>query len=406
MTMSEASKTCEQALETGYFGPYGGQFVDESLKKVLDELTAAFLKFKDDPDFNAELTELFANYCGRPTPIFHCRNLSAKLGGAQIYLKREDLNHLGAHKLNNTLGQALLAKRMGKTRLVAETGAGSHGTAAAATAAMFGMECVVFMGEEDIKRQHPNVVRMKMMGAEVRAAMSGQRTLKEAVDEALAYFVENPDVFYVLGSAVGPHPYPSIVRHFQSIIGKESRRQCIEQLGRVPDYAIACIGGGSNAIGTFYNFIEDKDVRLIGCEAAGRGIDTFETAATVATGKVGIFHGMKSYFCQDEYGQIAPVYSISAGLDYPGVGPEHANLHDMGRAEYVPITDDEAVDAFEYLARMEGIIPAIESAHAIAYARKLAPTMDKDQIIVVTVSGRGDKDCAAIARYRGEDLYE
>ena len=396
MAMSESSKTCEQALETGYFGPYGGQFVDESLKKVLDELTAAFLKYKDDPEFNAELAELFNHYCGRPTPIFHCRNLSEKLGGAQIYLKREDLNHLGAHKLNNTLGQALLAKRMGKTRLVAETGAGSHGTAAAATAAMFGMECVVFMGEEDIKRQHPNVVRMKMMGTEVRAAMSGQRTLKEAVDEALAYFVENPDVFYVLGSAVGPHPYPSIVRHFQAVIGKESRRQCIEQIGRVPDYAIACIGGGSNAIGLFAGFLDDEEVTLIGAEPGGRSLDPGQHAASMTLGVPTVCHGFKGYFLPDENGDIAPVYSISAGVDYPGVGPEHCQLKDTGRAQYVPVFDDEAVEAFMTLSRTEGIIPALESSHALAHAIKIAPTLPKDKTILVCLSGRGDKDLELI----------
>ena len=391
----------------GRFGKYGGQYVPEIVMPVLNQLEEAYNKYKDDPDFLAELRKYYVEYAGRPTLLYYADKLTRHYGGAKIYLKREDLLHTGAHKINNALGQALLAKRMGKNRVIAETGAGQHGVATATVAALFGMECKIFMGAVDIERQKLNVFKMKLLGAEVVPVTTGTSTLKDATSEAIRYWAAHiDDTHYIIGSAVGPHPYPTMVRDFQSIIGREIREQIKEETGGRLDYLLACVGGGSNAIGTFYNFIEDKDVRLIGCEAAGRGIDTFETAATVATGKVGIFHGMKSYFCQDEYGQIAPVYSISAGLDYPGVGPEHANLHDMGRAEYVPITDDEAVDAFEYLARMEGIIPAIESAHAIAYARKLAPTMSPDQIIVVTVSGRGDKDCAAIARYRGEDLYE
>ena len=333
--------------------------------------------------------------------------MTKDLGGAKIYLKREDLNHTGSHKINNVLGQALLAKKMGKTRLIAETGAGQHGVATATAAALLGMECVIFMGEEDTKRQALNVYRMKLLGADVVPVTSGTATLKDAVSECMREWTTRiDDTHYCLGSVMGPHPFPTIVRDFQAVISKESRQQILEAEGRLPDAVIACVGGGSNAMGSFYHYIGDEGVKLIGCEAAGRGIDTFETAATVNTGKVGIFHGMKSYFCQDKYGQIAPVYSISAGLDYPGVGPEHAYLHDIHRAEYVPVTDVEAVEAFEYIAKTEGIIAAIESSHAIAYARKLAPTMDKDQIIIVTVSGRGDKDCAAIARYRGEDIYE
>ena len=391
----------------GRFGIHGGQYIPEILMNAVTELEEAYEHYKNDPEFNRELSELLNDYAGRPSRLYYAEKMTRDLGGAKIYLKREDLNHTGAHKINNVLGQALLAKKMGKKRIIAETGAGQHGVASATAAALMGLECVVFMGEEDTIRQALNVYRMRLLGAEVVPVKSGTATLKDAVNEAMIEWTRRiHDTHYCIGSAMGPHPFPQMVRDFQAVISKEIKEQIMEKEGRLPDAVIACVGGGSNAIGTFYNFIEDKDVRLIGCEAAGRGIDTFETAATVATGKVGIFHGMKSYFCQDEYGQIAPVYSISAGLDYPGVGPEHANLHDMGRAEYVPITDDEAVDAFEYLARMEGIIPAIESAHAIAYARKLAPTMSPDQIIVVTVSGRGDKDCAAIARYRGEDLYE
>ena len=333
--------------------------------------------------------------------------MTEDLGGAKIYLKREDLNHTGAHKINNVLGQVLLAKKMGKTRVIAETGAGQHGVATATAAALMGMECEVFMGKEDTERQALNVYKMRLLGATVHPVSSGTGTLKDAVSETMREWTNRiADTHYVLGSVMGPHPFPTIVRDFQAVISKEIKEQCMAAEGKLPDAVLACVGGGSNAIGAFYHFIEDKSVRLIGCEAAGRGVDTFETAATIATGKLGIFHGMKSYFCQDQYGQIAPVYSISAGLDYPGIGPEHAWLHDTGRAEYVAVTDDEAVDAFEYLSKIEGIIPAIESAHAVAYAKKLAPTMSKDQVMVINISGRGDKDCAAIARYRGEDIHE
>ena len=391
----------------GRFGIHGGQFVPEILMNAVNELEQADNYYKNDPQFNRELEELFNEYAGRPSRLYYAQKMTEDLGGAKIYLKREDLNHTGAHKINNVLGQALLAKKMGKKCLIAETGAGQHGVASATAAALMDMDCVVYMGEEDTRRQALNVYRMKLLGAKVVPVTSGTATLKDAVSEAMRAWVNNiADSHYCIGSALGPHPFPEIVRDFQAVISQEIKQQIMEKEGRLPDAVIACVGGGSNAIGTFYHFIEDKSVRLIGCEAAGRGIDTFETAATINTGSVGIFHGMKSYFCQDKYGQIAPVYSISAGLDYPGIGPEHANLHDMGRAEYVPVTDDEAVDAFEYLAKTEGIIPAIESAHAVAYARKLAPTMGKDRIIVITVSGRGDKDCAAIARYRGEDIYE
>ena len=391
----------------GRFGIHGGQYIPEILMNAVQELNEAYEFYKNDPQFNAELTALLNDYAGRPSRLYYAEKMTRDLGGAKIYLKREDLNHTGAHKINNVLGQALLAKKMGKTRIIAETGAGQHGVASATAAALMGMECVVFMGKEDTIRQALNVYRMRLLGAEVVPVTSGTATLKDAVNEAMIEWTRRVhDTHYCIGSVMGPHPFPTMVRDFQAVISREIKQQLLEKENRLPDAVIACVGGGSNAIGSFYHFIPDTGVRLIGCEAAGRGIDTFETAATVATGRVGIFHGMKSYFCQDEYGQIAPVYSISAGLDYPGIGPEHAHLHDLGRAEYVPVTDDEAVEAFEYLARTEGIIPAIESAHAIAYARKLAPTMSKDQIIVVTVSGRGDKDCAAIARYRGEDLYE
>lgn len=394
-------------MSNGRFGIHGGQYIPETLMNAVIELENAYNHYKYDPDFNRELRDLLDNYAGRPSILYYAEKLTRELGGAKIYLKREDLNHTGSHKINNVLGQALLAKKMGKTRLIAETGAGQHGVATATAATLLDMECVVFMGEEDTKRQALNVYRMKLLGAEVIPVKSGTATLKDAVSEAMREWTSRiSDTHYCLGSVMGPHPFPTIVRDFQAVISMESRSQILEKEGRLPDAVIACVGGGSNAIGSFYHFIPDEKVRLIGCEAAGRGIDTFETAATVNTGKIGIFHGMKSYFCQDEYGQIAPVYSISAGLDYPGVGPEHAHLHDIGRAEYVPVTDDEAVNAFEYLSRTEGIIPAIESAHAIAYAMKLAPTMDKDKIIIVTVSGRGDKDCAAIARYRGENIYE
>ena len=391
----------------GRFGVHGGQYIPETLMSAVIELEAAYEHYKNDPEFNRELEDLFNNYANRPSLLYYAKNMTENLGGAKIYLKREDLNHTGAHKINNVLGQALLAKKMGKTRLIAETGAGQHGVATATAAALLGMECVVFMGKEDTERQALNVYRMRLLGAKVVPVTTGTATLKDAVSEAMREWTNRiDDTHYCLGSVMGPHPFPTIVRDFQAVISKEIKSQILEKEGRLPDAVIACVGGGRNAIGTFYNFIDDKDVRLIGCEAAGRGIDTYETAATINTGRLGIFHGMKSYFCQDKYGQIAPVYSISAGLDYPGIGPEHAWLHDTGRAEYVAITDDEAVNAFEYLSCQEGIIPAIESAHAVAYAMKLAPTMSKDQIIVITISGRGDKDCAAIARYRGEDIYE
>ena len=391
----------------GRFGIHGGQYIPETLMNAVIELEKAYDHYKNDKAFNDELKELFNGYAGRPSLLYYAPKLTEKLGGAKIYLKREDLNHTGSHKINNVLGQALLAKKMGKTRLIAETGAGQHGVATATAAAMMDMECVVFMGEEDTKRQALNVYRMKLLGAEVIPVKNGTATLKDAVSEAMREWTSRiSDTHYCLGSVMGPHPFPTIVRDFQAVISRESRAQILEKEGRLPDAVIACVGGGSNAIGSFYHYISDKDVKLIGCEAAGRGIDTFETAATVNTGSLGIFHGMKSYFCQDEYGQIAPVYSISAGLDYPGIGPEHAYLHDIGRAEYVPVTDDEAVEAFEFLSRTEGIIPAIESAHAVAYAMKLAPKMDKDKIMIITISGRGDKDCASIARYRGEDIHE
>lgn len=394
-------------MSKGRFGIHGGQYVPETIMNAVNELEATYNKYKDDPEFNRELTELYNEYAGRPSRLYYAERMSKDLGGAKIYLKREDLNHTGSHKINNVLGQMLLAKRMGKTRVIAETGAGQHGVATATVAAMMGMECEIFMGKEDTIRQALNVYRMRLLGAKVHAVESGTGTLKDAVSETFREWTSRiDDTHYVLGSVMGPYPFPTIVRDFQSVISREIKQQIMEKEGRLPDAVLACVGGGSNAIGAFYHFIEDKSVRLIGCEAAGRGIDTFETAATLNTGRLGIFHGMKSYFCQDEYGQIAPVYSISAGLDYPGIGPEHAYLHDIGRAEYVAITDDEAVDAFEYLSKIEGIIPAIESAHAVAYAMKLAPRMDKDQIMVINISGRGDKDVAAIARYRGEDLHE
>ena len=393
--------------KAGRFGIYGGQYIPETLMNAVTELEEAYNYYKNDREFQAELQELYREYANRPSRLYFAKKMTETLGGAKIYLKREDLNHTGAHKINNVLGQALLAKKMGKTRLIAETGAGQHGVATATAAALLDMECVVFMGEEDTKRQALNVYRMRLFGAEGIPVTSGTATLKDAVSEAMREWTSRiEDTHYCLGSVMGPHPFPTIVRDFQAVISREMKEQIMEKEGRLPDAVIACIGGGSNAIGSFYHFIEDRQVRLIGCEAAGRGIHTFATAAAVNTGKTGIFHGMKSYFCQDQYGQIAPVYSISAGLDYPGIGPEHAYLHDTGRAEYVPVTDEEAVEAFEFLARTEGIIPAIESAHAVAYARKIAPEMRQDQIIVITISGRGDKDCAAIARYRGEDLYE
>ncbi len=391
----------------GRFGIHGGQYIPETLMNAVIELEQAYERYKDDPEFNAELTELLNNYAGRPSRLYFAANMTADLGGAKVYLKREDLNHTGAHKINNVLGQVLLAKKMGKTRIIAETGAGQHGVASATAAALLGMECRVYMGVEDMERQALNVYRMRLLGSEVVGVSTGTGTLKDAVSETFREWTNRiEDTHYCLGSVMGPHPFPTMVRDFQAVISREARAQVLEAEGKLPDAVLACVGGGSNAIGSFYHFIPDAGVRLIGCEAAGRGVDTWETAATMATGKLGIFHGMKSYFCQDEYGQIAPVYSISAGLDYPGVGPEHAMLRDEGRAEYVPVTDDEAVEAFEYLSRKEGIIPAIESAHAVAYAMKLAPTMRPDQVIVVTLSGRGDKDVAAIARYRGEDLHE
>ena len=391
----------------GRFGVHGGQYIPETLMNAVIELEEAYNHYKNDPEFNAELQDLFNNYAGRPSRLYFAKKMTEDLGGAKIYLKREDLNHTGAHKINNVLGQVLLAKKMGKTRVIAETGAGQHGVATATAAALMGMECEVFMGKEDTERQVLNVYKMRLLGAIVHPVSSGTGTLKDAVSETMREWTNRiADTHYVLGSVMGPHPFPTIVRDFQAVISKEIKQQCMAAEGKLPDAVLACVGGGSNAIGAFYHFIEDKSVRLIGCEAAGRGVDTFETAATIATGKPGIFHGMKSYFCQDQYEQIAPVYSISAGLDYPGIGPEHAWLHDTGRAEYVAVTDDEAVDAFEYLSKTEGIIPAIESAHAVAYAKKLAPTMSKDQVMVINISGRGDKDCAAIARYRGEDIHE
>ena len=393
--------------QNGRFGIHGGQYIPETLMNAVIELEAAYNKYKDDPEFNAELQTLFNEYAGRPSRLYYAEKMTKDLGGAKIYLKREDLNHTGAHKINNCLGQALLAKKMGKTRLIAETGAGQHGVATATVAALMGMECMVFMGKVDTERQALNVYKMRLLGAEVVPVTDGTGTLKDAVSQAMREWTSRiEDTHYCLGSVMGPHPFPTIVRDFQAVISKEIKEQMLEKEGRLPDAVIACVGGGSNAIGSFYHFIDDPAVQLIGCEAAGRGIDTFETAATINTGSLGIFHGMKSYFCQNEYGQIAPVYSISAGLDYPGIGPEHAYLYDIGRAQYVPVTDDEAVNAFEYMSKMEGIIPAIESSHAVAYALKLAPTMRKDQTIVITISGRGDKDCAAIARYRGENIRD
>ena len=394
-------------MSKGRFGIHGGQYIPETLMNAVIELEEAYNHYKDDPEFNAELTELLNEYAGRPSRLYFASHMTEDLGGAKVYLKREDLNHTGAHKINNVLGQVLLAKKMGKTRVIAETGAGQHGVATATVAALLGMECEVFMGKVDTDRQALNVYRMELLGAKVHAVTSGTQTLKDAVNETLREWTKRiEDTHYVIGSVMGPHPFPMMVRDFQSVIGREIKQQLMEKEGRLPDAVLACVGGGSNAMGAFYEFIPDESVRLIGCEAAGRGIHTAETAATIATGTMGVFHGMKSYFCQDEYGQIAPVYSISAGLDYPGIGPEHAHLYDTKRAEYVPITDDEAVEAFEYLSRIEGIIPAIESSHALAYARKLAPQMDKDKIIVVNISGRGDKDVAAIARYRGIEIDE
>ena len=391
----------------GRFGIHGGQYIPETLMNAVIELETAYSHYKKDPQFNLELSELFNQYAGRPSLLYFAKNMTEDLKGARIYLKREDLNHTGAHKINNVLGQALLARKMGKTRLIAETGAGQHGVATATAAALMGLECVVFMGQVDIQRQALNVYKMKLLGAEVIPVTSGTATLKDAVSEALREWTSRiADTHYCLGSVMGPHPFPTMVRDFQAVISKEIKLQMMQAEGRLPDVVIACVGGGSNAIGSFYHFIEDKNVRLIGCEAGGYGIDTKQTAATIATGRLGIFHGMKSYFCQNSDGQISPVHSISAGLDYPGIGPEHAYLHDQKRAEYVAVTDDEAVDAFEYLSRTEGIIPAIESAHAVAQGIKIAPLLDKDKIVVITISGRGDKDCVSIARYRGEDIHE
>lgn len=391
----------------GRFGIHGGQYIPETLMNAVIELEEAYKHYKNDPDFKKELEDLLNNYAGRPSLLYYAEKMTRDLGGAKIYLKREDLNHSGSHKINNVLGQVLLAKRMGKTRVIAETGAGQHGVATATAAALLGMECEVFMGKEDTDRQALNVYRMELLGAKVHSVTSGTQTLKDAVNATMREWAARvEDTHYVLGSVMGPHPFPTMVRDFQSVIGREVKQQILQKEGRLPDALLACIGGGSNAMGLFYDFIEDSDVRLIGCEAAGHGVDTDKNAATMASGTLGIFHGMKSYFCQDQYGQIAPVYSISAGLDYPGVGPEHANLRDIGRAEYVPVTDDEAVEAFEYLSRTEGIIPAIESAHAVAYARKLAPAMGKEQIMVINLSGRGDKDVAAIARYRRVHINE
>ena len=391
----------------GRFGRYGGQYVPETLMNAVNELEEAYNHYKDDPEFNKELTDLLNNYVGRPSLLYYAEKMTKDLGGAKVYLKREDLNHTGSHKLNNAMGQVLLAKKMGKTRVIAETGAGQHGVATATAAALMGMECEVFMGKEDCERQALNVFRMELLGAKVHPVTSGTMTLKDAVNETMKEWTNRiDDTHYVLGSVMGPHPFPTIVRDFQAIISKEIKEQLMEKEGKLPDAVIACVGGGSNAIGAFYNFIEDKDVKLIGCEAAGLGVDNPKNAATMANGLEAIFHGMKSLFCQNEYGQIAPVYSISAGLDYPGIGPEHAMLQAEKRAEYVAITDEEAVNAFEYLSKTEGIIPAIESSHAIAYAMKYVPTLDKDKIVVVNVSGRGDKDVAAIARYRGVQIYE
>lgn len=394
-------------MSKGRYGIYGGQYIPETLMQAVQEVEAAYEKYSKDEEFQRELEDLLKHYAGRPSLLYYAEKMTKDLGGARIYLKREDLNHTGSHKINNVLGQVLLAKKMGKTRVIAETGAGQHGVATATAAALMGMECEIFMGKEDTDRQALNVFRMELLGAKVHAVTSGTQTLKDAVNETMREWSRRmDDTLYVLGSVMGPHPFPMIVRDFQKIIGKEIKEQLMEKEGCLPNAVIACVGGGSNAMGAFYEFLPHKEVRLIGCEAAGLGVDTAKHAATISRGTTGVFHGMKSVFCQDEYGQIAPVYSISAGMDYPGIGPEHAHLAETGRAEYVPVTDTEAVEAFEYLSRTEGIIPAIESAHAVAYARKLAPSMEKNQIIVVNISGRGDKDVAAIARYRGVDIYE
>lgn len=394
-------------MEKGRYGTHGGQYIPETLMNEIIHLEQSYEYYKNDPAFNRELNDLLKNYAGRPSLLYYAERMTKDLGGAKVYLKREDLNHTGSHKINNVLGQALLAKRMGKTRLIAETGAGQHGVATATAAALLDMECEIFMGKEDTDRQALNVYRMELLGAKVHPVTSGTMTLKDAVNETMREWTNRvEDTHYVLGSVMGPHPFPMIVRDFQSVISREAREQILEKEGKLPSAVVACVGGGSNSMGMFYNFIGDKDVKLIGCEAAGRGLDTEKHAATIAKGTPGVFHGMKSYFCQDENGQIAPVYSISAGLDYPGIGPEHAHLHDIGRAQYVPVTDDEAVDAFEYLARTEGIICAVESAHAVAHVKKIAPGMNKDEVIIICLSGRGDKDVAAIARYKGVDIHE
>lgn len=394
-------------MSKGRFGVHGGQYIPETLMNEVNKLEEAYDFYKKDPEFNRELDTLLREYAGRPSLLYYAEKMTKDLGGAKIYFKREDLNHTGSHKINNVLGQVLLAKKMGKTRVIAETGAGQHGVATATAAALLGLECEIFMGKEDTIRQALNVYRMELLGAKVHPVESGTMTLKDAVNECMREWTKRvDDTLYVLGSVMGPHPFPTIVRDFQSVISKEARQQILEKEGKLPTAVLACVGGGSNSMGMFYEFIKDEGVQLIGCEAAGLGADTDRTAATMATGTPGIFHGMKSYFCQDEYGQIAPVYSISAGLDYPGVGPEHAHLKDIGRAQYVPVTDEEAVEAFEYIARTEGIIAAIESSHAVAHVMKIAPTMNKDDIIICCLSGRGDKDVAAIARYRGVDLHE
>ena len=391
----------------GRFGEFGGQYIPETVMTAVHELEKAYDKYKDDPEFNKELQELYHNYAGRPSMLYYAEKMTKDLGGAKIYIKREDLNHTGSHKINNVLGQILLAKKMGKKRIIAETGAGQHGVATATVCALMGLKCEVYMGETDMKRQSLNVYRMNLLGAKVTGVASGTATLKDAINEAFRDWVSNIDTtFYCIGSVMGPHPYPTMVRDFQKVISAEIKAQLMEKEGRLPDCVVACVGGGSNAMGAFYNFIEDKSVKLVGAEAAGRGIDTPDHAATIAKGSLGIFHGMKSLFLQNEYGQIDPVYSISAGLDYPGIGPEHAYLNSIGRAQYVDITDEEAVCAFEYLSRTEGIIPAIESSHAVAAALKIAPTMDKDSILVINLSGRGDKDVYSIARYREVELNE
>ena len=394
-------------MSKGRYGVHGGQYIPETLMNEIIRLEESYEYYKRDPEFQRELTDLLNNYAGRPSLLYYAKKMSEDLGGAKIYIKREDLNHTGSHKINNVLGQVLLAKKMGKTRVIAETGAGQHGVATATAAALLGLECEIFMGKEDTIRQALNVYRMELLGAKVHPVTTGTMTLKDAVNETMREWTKRvEDTLYVLGSVMGPHPFPMIVRDFQSVIGREAKKQILEREGKLPSAVVACVGGGSNAMGMFYDFIPEAGVRLIGCEAAGKGIHTKEHAATIAKGTPGVFHGMKSYFCQDEYGQIAPVYSISAGLDYPGIGPEHAHLHDIGRAEYVPVTDEEAVSAFEYLAKTEGIICAIESAHAVAHVRKIAPYMKREDIVIICLSGRGDKDVAAIARYRGVDIHE